>query len=140
MNKVFLVFLKHFKNLENISKQKIILNNFSYIKYTQAFKINNFWINLTLLTIIMNEIHLYLCLNPLFAWFLSFKCSHFFFFFNVYNWYFNNLDVSNLDEKLFMNLRLDEKHKCPDCLDTFDITLFYTTEVQCVVWIWSLNA
>jgi len=26
----------------------------------------------------------------------------------------------DLDEKLFMKLRLDEKHTCPDCLDKFD--------------------
>ncbi|XP_050535136.1 replication initiator 1-like [Daktulosphaira vitifoliae] len=25
----------------------------------------------------------------------------------------------DLDEKLLMNLRLDEKHTCPDCLDSF---------------------
>lgn len=31
-----------------------------------------------------------------------------------------------MDEKLFMNLRLDEKHKCPDCLDTFDDKLSLT--------------
>lgn len=35
--------------------------------------------------------------------------------------YCNHLGVSeDLDEKLFMKLRLDEKYTCPDCLDTFD--------------------
>lgn len=33
--------------------------------------------------------------------------------------------ASDLDEKLFMNLRLDEKHRCPDCLDTFDSKLSF---------------
>lgn len=28
--------------------------------------------------------------------------------------------LNDLDEKLFMKLRLDEKHTCPDCLDIFD--------------------
>lgn len=45
----------------------------------------------------------------------------------VYNLcYCNNLDASDLDEKFFMNLRLDEKLKCPDCLDTFDNKLSFT--------------
>lgn len=36
-------------------------------------------------------------------------------------YYCNHLGTSDdLDEKLFMKLRLDEKHTCPDCLDTFD--------------------
>lgn len=35
--------------------------------------------------------------------------------------YCNGLGVTvDLDEKLFMKLRLDEKHTCPDCLDTFN--------------------
>lgn len=32
---------------------------------------------------------------------------------------------NDLDEKLFMKLRLDEKYTCPDCLDTLDDQLSY---------------
>lgn len=55
-------------------------------------------------------------------------CSQYLFIYSLYGnkitddyHYFNHLGISvDLDEKLFMTLRLDEKYTCPDCLDTFD--------------------
>lgn len=46
----------------------------------------------------------------------------------------NHLGISDyLDEQLFMNLRLDEKHTCPDCLDTFgdQLSLVHHRTVVC---------